>query len=142
MSVLWIIQSWRKEGRLIIVVFFALLPSLNVEGIMFWMVLSILLVYTTFTPSFSMQGACSLSCLLCVILHPLPSLSMCKLPCHHRSSSPHGFPVLGPYLAVIPVDSQILLVWMEPCCPWPEPALSCGTCLCEVKECKARPLLM
>lgn len=87
-------------------VFFAILPLLNVEGIVLWMVLSILLVYTTFIPYSSIQNACSLSH-SCLILHPSSSTSVCKLSCHHSSlsSSPCGYPVLRPYLAETPVDS-------------------------------------
>lgn len=86
--------------------FFAILPLLNVEAIVLWMVLSILLVYTTFIPYSSMQNACSLSH-SCLILHPSSSTSMCKLSCHHSSlsSSPCAYPVLRPYLAETPVDS-------------------------------------
>lgn len=103
---------------------FALLPLLNLEVL--WTVLSILSVCIAFIPS-STQSAWSWVwfCILCHLCLCAP----CQLPCHHRSlsSSPHGSPVLRPYLAVAPVNSQILLVWMELCCPRPEPALSYST---------------
>lgn len=104
---------------------FCILPLLNVEGIIHWMVLSILLVYTAFIPYSSMQNACSFSH-SCLILHPVSSMSMCTLPSHQSSlsSSPRGYQVFRPYLAETPVNSQILLFSAEISCPWPEPAVS------------------
>lgn len=103
--------------------FFAILPLLNVEGIVLWMVLSILLVYTTFIPYSSMQNACSLSH-SCLILHPSSSTSYVQALLSPQL--PLFLPMCLPSPQAIPGwDScgLVNLVWMEIRCPWPEPAI-------------------
>lgn len=91
---------------------FAIFPLLTAEGIIHWMVVSLLFVYMAFIPCFSMQNACSLSH-LCVILCALSSISMCKLSSHQGSlfSSPCAYWLIRPYLAQTPVNSQILVLY-------------------------------
>lgn len=122
-----------RELRLNSSIFSAPLPPLNVEGTVLTVILSILLVYATFSLSSSTP-----SCSLCLILHPLPSLCASSLV---TTAFLHLFLPTWLPSAVTPGNSQILLFWMEPCCPWPELTLSYGSCLREVKECKVRHLL-
>lgn len=91
----WLPQQQCSGKSSIPWVFFAILPLLNVEGIIHWMVLSAFFVYTAFIPYSSMQNACSLSH-SCLILHPLSSMSMYKLSGHQSSlsSSPCGYQVI------------------------------------------------